>query len=182
MRLAILGKLLEELGEATAIVARCLIQGIAGSEPVTGMPNRIALENELSDVRATTELTNMFFDLNLERMNLRVKKKREYLESWHQMIDRTPIVNTQPQSNLDTGELMNANVAIALKTIQDAKDPRISFMREPVNTTKPGDEMESFTTEGTCLYIVVCIGPEDKEKEKRACAVLKGEVEVTKQA
>ena len=39
IRLAILGKLLEELAEAQAIVARCIIQGIDESEPVTGVHN-----------------------------------------------------------------------------------------------------------------------------------------------
>lgn len=40
INLAHLGKLAEELNECGAAVARCIIQGIDGSEPVTGKPNR----------------------------------------------------------------------------------------------------------------------------------------------
>lgn len=51
-----LGKLAEELGEASSAVARCLIQGIDESEPVTGKLNRQWLEDELADVCANIQL------------------------------------------------------------------------------------------------------------------------------
>ena len=47
-----LGKLAEELSEAGAAVARCIIQGIDEKEPVTGKINREWLQDELADVIA----------------------------------------------------------------------------------------------------------------------------------
>lgn len=50
-----LGKLLEEVNELGTILARCLIQGIDASEPVTGKPNREQVLDEMADVVAATE-------------------------------------------------------------------------------------------------------------------------------
>lgn len=50
-----LGKLNEELAELSHIVARCVIQGIEASEPVTGKPNRRKLTEEMADVEAALE-------------------------------------------------------------------------------------------------------------------------------
>lgn len=47
-----LGKLGEEAGELSAIVCRCIIQGINEYEPVTGKSNREALEDEIADVQS----------------------------------------------------------------------------------------------------------------------------------
>lgn len=50
IKLAILGKLAEELGELQAAVARCIIQGVDGVHPVTGKPNIDWLREEKVDV------------------------------------------------------------------------------------------------------------------------------------
>jgi NTP pyrophosphatase (non-canonical NTP hydrolase) len=66
-----LGKLAEELNEAGSAVARCLIQGIEESEPVTRKSNREWLEDELADVMANIDLVAAHFGLDLQRMRAR---------------------------------------------------------------------------------------------------------------
>lgn len=81
-----LGKLAEELAEASAAVARCLIQGIDACEPVTGKPNKQWLEEELADVLTGVELTTQHFGLDYAAMLQRVELKKERLRKWHQML------------------------------------------------------------------------------------------------
>lgn len=59
-----LGKLAEELSEAGAAVARCIIQGIDEAEPVTGKINRQWLQDELADVQANIGLVIERFKLH----------------------------------------------------------------------------------------------------------------------
>lgn len=92
MDLAHLGKLAEELGECSAAVARCTIQGIEEAEPVTGKPNRQWLEEEIGDVLAGIELAIRNFDLNRAAILARRAKKINYLTDWHDII----------QENIDT--------------------------------------------------------------------------------
>jgi len=80
-----LGKLLEELGELTAAVSRCLIQGIDESEPITGKSNRVWLEEEIADVEACIDLVMERFNLNYRDILNRTMKKRDRLKSWHSM-------------------------------------------------------------------------------------------------
>jgi hypothetical protein len=78
-----LGKLAEELNEAGAAVARCIIQGINASEPVTAKPNRAWLEDELADVLANIDLVMEHFNLNRARMVQRANRKKYHLQKWH---------------------------------------------------------------------------------------------------
>ena len=80
-----IGKLMEELGEATSAAARCQIQGIDESEPVTGKPNREWLEDELADVEAGIKLAKERFKLDAQRMDERREKKIVQLRQWHNM-------------------------------------------------------------------------------------------------
>lgn len=80
-----LGKLAEELGEATAATARCIIQGVYADHPVTGEPNRQWLENELADVQACIMLVVNAFGLNSARMTVRMAEKIEHLRGWHRL-------------------------------------------------------------------------------------------------
>ncbi len=80
-----IGKLSEELGELSAIVGRCIIQGVDEAEPVTGVVNRIALENEIADVVGNIELVIKRFKLDDERIAERALKKIEQLVIWHNM-------------------------------------------------------------------------------------------------
>lgn len=80
-----LGKLLEELGEATSAVSRCVIQGIDECEPSTGKPNRQWLQDELADVLANIRLVVERFGLNETDMKARAFKKIQHLSQWHKM-------------------------------------------------------------------------------------------------
>jgi hypothetical protein len=81
-----LGKLAEELSEAGAAVARCVIQGIDEREPVTHKPNREWLEDELADVLANIELVTAHFGLDRTRMLERRERKMKHLRGWHAML------------------------------------------------------------------------------------------------
>lgn len=80
-----LGKLGEELAEAGAAVARCIIQGIDEAEPVTGKPNREWLEDELADVLANLSLVTEHFGLDKNKILARADRKRDQLGEWHVM-------------------------------------------------------------------------------------------------
>jgi NTP pyrophosphatase (non-canonical NTP hydrolase) len=84
--LAHLGKLGEELNECGAAVSRCIIQGIAESEPVTRKSNKEWLEDELADVLAMMELVVERFGLDSDRMDERINRKVKMKREWHQMI------------------------------------------------------------------------------------------------
>lgn len=80
-----LGKLLEELGEAVSAAARCLIQGIDEKEPETGKLNREWLQDEIADVGAGFRLCIDRFNLNVQVMSERSKRKQEHLVQWHNL-------------------------------------------------------------------------------------------------
>lgn len=80
--LKILGKALEEAGEYTQALSRCLIQGIDESEPVTGKPNRKMLEEELADIMATSRHVMQRFKLDAKFIESRYEKKYEQLKGW----------------------------------------------------------------------------------------------------
>jgi NTP pyrophosphatase (non-canonical NTP hydrolase) len=80
-----LGKLAEELGELSAAVARCIIQGVGESEPVTGKPNKLWLEEEIADVAANIGLVINRFGLDLDFIDVRSTKKMAQLKTWHDM-------------------------------------------------------------------------------------------------
>jgi len=86
IRLALLGKLLEEVNELGAALARCLIQGIHESEPVTGKLNVDWLEDEMADVSGAAKLVIEHFELREGRMNARYDRKVQHLRAWHQLI------------------------------------------------------------------------------------------------
>ncbi len=83
---AALGKLAEELAEAGAAVARCLIQGLEDCEPVTKVPNRVWLENELADVSAAMRIVATHYGLDVQRMLAREHRKYEHLSQWRRML------------------------------------------------------------------------------------------------
>jgi NTP pyrophosphatase (non-canonical NTP hydrolase) len=78
-----LGKLAEELSEAGAAVARCIIQGIDEAEPVTGKINRQWLQDELADVLANIDLVVDQFKLDRLVMIRRQVRKKQHLRQWH---------------------------------------------------------------------------------------------------
>jgi len=80
-----LGKFGEELGECSAAVSRCIIQGVAERHPVTGKINLEWLLEEIADVIAGAELTIERFNLNEIVIGQRVSRKKEQLRQWHRM-------------------------------------------------------------------------------------------------
>jgi NTP pyrophosphatase (non-canonical NTP hydrolase) len=80
-----LGKLGEELGECSAAVSRCIIQGIDEAEPVTGKINREWLEDEVADVIANIGLVMEHFNLNVDRIERRSFTKVDQLKAWHKL-------------------------------------------------------------------------------------------------
>lgn len=81
-----IGKLGEEAGELSTVAARCLIQGINESEPVSGKPNRQWLMEEIADVEAGMELSKRRFNLDREFIEARKQRKMAGLIKWHQML------------------------------------------------------------------------------------------------
>lgn len=82
-----LGKLGEELGECSAIVSRCIIQGIDGEEPGSGKPNKRWLEEEIADVLASMEVVINRFKLDIDFIEARSEKKVNLLRQWHSMLE-----------------------------------------------------------------------------------------------
>lgn len=78
-----LGKLGEELGECSAAVSRCIIQGMDGKEPLTQKVNRQWLEEEIADVIANTDLVIQHFKLDDLAILKRSQLKKAKLKEWH---------------------------------------------------------------------------------------------------
>lgn len=80
-----IGKLLEELGELTSALSRCLIQGIHEVEPVTGKPNKQWVKEEVLDVMVGMHLLDERFMFNFmdDEGLARFNRKIEGLRSWH---------------------------------------------------------------------------------------------------
>lgn len=83
IQLKTLGKLVEELGECSSAVARCIIQGVDEVEPVTGKPNREWLLEEIADVLANIELVVDLYKLDARTIAGRKVRKMINLEQWH---------------------------------------------------------------------------------------------------
>jgi hypothetical protein len=80
------GKALEELGEAVAALARCLIQGIDATEPSSGKPNKEWAQDELADVNATSYLLAEHFELDKDAIMKRRGRKIDHLKKWFEMM------------------------------------------------------------------------------------------------
>jgi hypothetical protein len=85
VRIAVLGKLAEELSECAARVSRCLIQGINEVDPDTGRTNLYELERELADVAACTKLLELEFGATADAS--RAARKVQGFLKWHDLID-----------------------------------------------------------------------------------------------
>ncbi len=79
-----LGKLSEELGECSAVVARCIIQGVGESHPLTGKRNVVWLEEEIADVLANLRLVRERLNLDDFAIHERARVKYELLLAWHE--------------------------------------------------------------------------------------------------
>lgn len=86
-----LGKLLEELGELTAIAARSHIQGVDQVDPDRHTLNRDILEDEAADVIAGINRITEVLCLNKDAMALRIIKKAKRFQSWEEAIIDTGV-------------------------------------------------------------------------------------------
>lgn len=82
VQVAMLGKLVEELGECAAVVSRCLVQGIEETAPVTGKPNRQWLEDEIADVMSMFDRVMVHFTLDPKRICERRMAKYDFTSKW----------------------------------------------------------------------------------------------------
>lgn len=80
-----MGKTAEELGELSAVVARCIIQGIDEIDPQSGKTNRVRLTEEIADVYAQLDCTVHAFDLSLYEVESRRARKIGYMREWEAM-------------------------------------------------------------------------------------------------
>lgn len=77
-----MGKLLEELGEASNVAARVIIQGIDEVDPGSGKVNRQRLLDELADVAAQIECTLSAFGLDRDYFGQRTAHKVGQMAEW----------------------------------------------------------------------------------------------------
>ena len=85
IRLAILGKLIEECNELSARAARCIIHGLDEHDPATGRRNRDELAREVSDVCACLEVLSD--GLSVDPLPERTAGKVRGFNRWHTMIE-----------------------------------------------------------------------------------------------
>ncbi len=88
VQLKIFGKLIEELGELQAALARCIIQGLDEYEPVTNKPNKQWVADEIADVLCGIHLLQNGYLWEHEwkvYIETRKEKKRKHLIAWHMM-------------------------------------------------------------------------------------------------
>lgn len=81
-KIKVLGKALEETGELISAMARCLIQGVDGKEPVTGKMNKHWLEEEVADVEAMLSHVRDRLNLNGSFIGERSDVKHRRLADW----------------------------------------------------------------------------------------------------
>ena len=90
-KLAILGKLAEELGELQAVVCRCIIQGADEVHPVTGKPNLEWLWEEMVDVANMMDFVYRTWEADWDAIIRRRAKKHKMIEQWLASFDE-PLV------------------------------------------------------------------------------------------
>lgn len=86
VRLALFGKLGEELNEAGSAICRTIIQGTCGRNPKDGKLNIDWLQEEIADVQACINLVKDTFVMNGKTFDDRVNRKMEHLRKWHILI------------------------------------------------------------------------------------------------
>lgn len=80
--LAILGKLVEELGELNAALGRCIIQGVNESHPVTEKPNVEWLLEEIADVQNLINFVIAYSQHDKASFKARLDHKCRHINQW----------------------------------------------------------------------------------------------------
>lgn len=81
-----LGKLLEELGELSAVAARIIIQGADEIDPGSLKANRDRLTDELADVQAQIGCTILYLGLDQDYMARRTARKIRNMAEWERLV------------------------------------------------------------------------------------------------
>ena len=82
VRVAVLGKLIEENCECGAKAARCIIQGIMERDPKTDQVNFDALQEEVADILALAYLNIEVLGLDKSEILNRAEKKLAHKRAW----------------------------------------------------------------------------------------------------
>ena len=82
-----LGKVAEEAAELAKIATRCMIQGFDEAEPVTGMPNRQALREEVADLKAALRWLYEIIDEPYKGESQRERRKFDGFREWQAMLE-----------------------------------------------------------------------------------------------
>lgn len=90
------GKFVEEGGEALAVVARLIIQGIDEVDPGSGKTNRQRLMDELADLQAQINCSVEAFNLDRDYMARRTAKKLDDMKEWEAMFPPAGSTETAP--------------------------------------------------------------------------------------
>lgn len=96
LKLIVLGKLQEELGECTAAAGRCVIQGVDGAEPETGVLNKAWLEDECADVLAAVDRAIARLGLDRNRISARYSGKLDHFQRWDRLAEEHYRGNATP--------------------------------------------------------------------------------------
>lgn len=88
LKVAVLGKLGEEVNELGNALFRALIQGYDGANPETGELNADWIFKEMADVRAMTYLVEKHFSRTIDIR--RVAEKLAHKEAWLKLIHLPP--------------------------------------------------------------------------------------------
>jgi len=84
IRLAVLGKLIEECNELSARAARCIIHGLDEVDPDTGRTNDAELAREMADVSAA--MGTLYQTFSTPVMPARIENKKTGFLKWHDLI------------------------------------------------------------------------------------------------
>jgi hypothetical protein len=85
-RLRRLGKTGEELAELSAVVSRCIIQGVDEIDPSSGKTNRQRLQEEVADVYCQLDLLVTALNLNTFQIDVRSAKKAGQMAEWEDAV------------------------------------------------------------------------------------------------
>lgn len=82
-----LGKVAEEASELANAAVRCMIQGLAESEPVSKKPNEKMIQEEMSDAIATITWLSRLTGINIDHG--RIYRKLAGYEEWQEGLEKS---------------------------------------------------------------------------------------------
>lgn len=114
-----LGKACEEASELANILARCLIQGINSSEPVTGKPNLQALFEEIADLDAAVQWLREVLDNGYDQYDgARADRKLAGFHRWQRLLEED-MAAPAPAPNLVVTDELATTYKAAFRAVFD---------------------------------------------------------------